>query len=389
MRNRSWKALLPLLVLFAAVVVVALMVMSSEPPARHDTGEVPARLVQTATVSRAEHRIDVQATGTVVPAESVVLQPQVAGRVTAISPELEPGALVRRGDVLVQIERTDYEAAVAEAEGQLAQAQADLALERGRGDVAAEEFESFADELDVPVNEALALREPQLATARATVRRDEAALRRARADLDRTRLTAPFDAVVVSKSVDVGAQVTAQSQLAELVAVDRYWVRATLPIAHLSEIDVPGFNAEHGSEAIIRQSVGTGRTVERAGEVTRLFGGVTEQGRLAQVLVRVPDPRARETDGLPLLLDAFVDVTLRGRRSRELIRLPREHLHEGDTVWVFDDGTLDIRSVGVVWRARDHVLIGEGLDDGEAIVTSPLSGPVAGLRLRREDSADG
>ena len=59
------------------------------------------------------------------------------------------------------------------------------------------------------------------------------------------------------------------------------------------------------------------------------------------------------------------------------------------TTWGQTDGTLDIRPVGVVWRARDHVLIGEGLDDGEAIVTSPLSGPVAGLRLRREDSADG
>lgn len=391
MRSRFWKALLPLLILFAAVAVVATMLSTSEPPARSEAAEPAARLVRTATVERSAQRIDVEATGTVMPAESVSLQAQVSGRVVSVSGDLQPGAVVREGETLLRIEGTDFEAAVAEAEAQLAQARADLALERGRSEVAAAEFDSFAGDLEMPVNEDLARRGPQLASAQAAVKRAEAQLARARADLGRATLRAPFDALVLEETVDVGSQVGPQTQLARLVAVDHYWVRATLPIAHLAYVDVPGFNAESGSRAVIRQDGGVDGAAQREGTVMRLFGEVTPQGRLAQLLIRVPDPQALEAEagGLPLLLDAFVDVSIRGERELEAIRLPREHLREGNTVWVYADGRLEIRSVEILWRKAEHVLIGEGLAEGERIVTSPLSNPVSGLRIKRADSDDG
>lgn len=390
MRRRIWSILLPLAALGLAVAAFVGLMVTSEPPSKGGGDEVPARLVRTETVTRKPQRIDVRATGTVMPAESVQLQPQVSGRVVAVADDLQPGSVVAKGSRLVQIERTDYASAVQEAEAQLAQARADLALEQGRSEVAATEYDAYAGDLDVPVDESLALRKPQRESAEAAVGRAEAQLTQARANLARTGLEAPFDAVVVSKSVDVGAQVGAQTQLAELVAVDRYWIRATLPIGHLGFVAVPGFNAETGATAVISQDVG-GRRVEREGEVLRLYGGVTPEGRLAQLLIRVPDPRARgdEADGLPLLLDAFVDVTLRGRQERDLIRLDRAHLHERDRVWVFADGELDIREVEVIWRGPDSVLIDEGLADGDRIVVSPLTHPVAGLRLKRADEDDG
>lgn len=391
MRKWTWKSFLPVLVLVLAGVIVAGMMATRQPPARSGGPEVPARLVRTALVERTPQRIEIEATGTVIPAESVVLQPQITGRVVSVSDQLEPGAVVDAGDILVRIEKTDFEAAVAEAEAQLAQARAELALERGRSDVAQAEFEQFAKDLDVPVDEALAQREPQLAAARAGVQRAESVLARARANLERTTLRAPFRALVSEKSVNLGAQVGPQSQLAQLVAVDRYWVQATLPIAHLEHIAVPGFNAERGAEARVVQDAGfsgAARPVHRSGEVVRLFGSVTPQGRLAQLLVRVPDPRAlgAETRGLPLLLDAFVEVQFEGREQRDLIRMSREYLRENDQVWVIEDGKLDIRTVDIVWRAPDHVLIEGGLRDGERIVTSPLSNPVNGLRLKRSEA---
>lgn len=391
MRKWTWKSFLPVLVLVLAGVIVAGMMATREPPVRTGGQEVPARLVRTALVERAPQRIDIHATGTVIPAESVVLQPQISGRVVSVSEKLEPGAVVDAGEVLVRIDRTDFEASVAEAEAQLAQARAELALERGRSDVAQAEFKQFAEDLNVPVDEALAQREPQLASARAGVQRAEAVLARARANLERTVLRAPFRALITEKGVDLGAQVGPQSQLVRLVAVDRYWVRATLPIAHLEHIAIPGFNADHAAEARVVQDAGfsgASRPVHRSGEVVRLFGSVTPQGRLAQLLVRVPDPRSlgADTRGLPLLLDAFVEVQFEGQQQRDLIRLPREYLRENDQVWVFDNGKLDIREVEVVWRAPAHVLIDKGLSDGDRIVTSPVSNPVNGLRLKRSEA---
>ncbi|MES1944447.1 RND family efflux transporter MFP subunit [Salinisphaera sp. PC39] len=387
MKRPAVKWFLPLLVIAAALAVVVVMMATREPPSRADAGETPARLVRTQAVERTAERIEVRATGTVMPARAVDLQPQVSGRVIAVHDDLQPGAVIPAGETLVTIEPTDFEAAVAEAEGQLARARADLALEKGRSEVAAAEFETYARELDVPVDESLARRRPQLESAEAAVRQAAARLRRARADLARTTIEAPFDVLIQSESVDVGAQVGPQTQLARLVAVDRYWVRATLPMGHLPFLAVPGYNAEKGSTAIVEQDTGS-HSLRREGRVLRLYGGVTDQGRLAQVLVEVPDPTGRQGDSLPLLLGTFVDVRLRSPREREVIKLPRAYLHERDTVWVFADGRLDIREVEVVWRAPGHVLIDGGLAPGERVVTSPINHPVQGLRLKRADGDD-
>lgn len=378
------KRFLPLIVIVAAIVLVAIMVATREPPPRTEGENAPARLVRTAPVTRAPQRIDVLATGTVIPSREVELQPQIGGRVIAVHEQLQPGSVVPEGAVLVTVEPTDFETAVAEAEAQYARARADLDLEKGRSEVAAAEFESYADSLDMPVDSFLALRRPQLKAAEAAVKQAGARLRRARADLERTTLEAPFEALVVSESVDVGAQIGPQTRVARLVAVDRYWVRATLPIEHLPFVAVPDFNADEGARATIVQDAGTLR-IRREGRVLRLYGETTPQGRLAQLLIEVPDPLARgvDRDSLPLLLDSFVEVELRGRRERDLVRLPREYLRERDTVWIYDDGNLDIRPVEVIWRAPEYVLVGHGLEEGERVVSSPLTNPVQGLRLKR------
>lgn len=389
MNRPTPKRFLPLIAIIAAIVLVAIMVATREPPPRDEGENTPARLVRTASVTRTPQRIDVLATGTVIPSREVELQPQIGGRVIAVHEQLQPGSVVRKGTVLVTVEPTDFEAAVAEAEAQYARARADLDLEKGRSEVAAAEFESYAESLDVPVDSFLALRRPQYEAAAAAVKQAEARLRRARADLDRTTLEAPFDALVVSESVDVGAQIGPQTRVARLVSADRYWVRATLPIEHLSFVAVPGFNAEEGARATIIQDAGALR-IRREGRVLRLYGEVTPRGRLAQLLIEVTDPLARDTDRdvLPLLLDSFVNVELQGRGERELIRLPREYLRERDTVWVYDEGNLNIRPVDVIWRAPEYVLIESGLEDGERVVTSPLTNPVQGLRLKQTQDDD-
>ena len=78
-----------------------------------------------------------------------------------------------------------------------------------------------------------------LAIAEADVTAARAALEKSRLDLSRTTLTAPFDCVVTSENVDLGALVTPQTQLATLVGTDEYWVRVTIPVSQLRWIHIP------------------------------------------------------------------------------------------------------------------------------------------------------
>jgi hypothetical protein len=83
------------------------------------------------------------------------------------------------------------------------------------------------------------------------------------------------------------------------------------------------------------------------------------------------------------MLNSYVRADVRGQRLADVFAIPREHLHQADRVWVMDEeDTLDIRRVSVAWRGQDRVLIQEGLGEGERLVTTRLSAPVKGMKLR-------
>ena len=85
--------------------------------------------------------------GTVVPAESVTLQPQVDGEIVFVSDDLEPGGLLSAGDELLRIDPRDYELAVLQRESEVAQAQSTLRLEQGQQSIAKREFELLSESM--------------------------------------------------------------------------------------------------------------------------------------------------------------------------------------------------------------------------------------------------
>ena len=93
-RSRWIKRLAPVFMLLVGV-LVAVMLMQSGPSAKRESPPRQARLVeiQPLVIGNARTRID--AMGTVVPAESVMLQPQVDGEIVFVSDELEPGGLLQ------------------------------------------------------------------------------------------------------------------------------------------------------------------------------------------------------------------------------------------------------------------------------------------------------
>jgi RND family efflux transporter MFP subunit len=393
---------LPLLILAAAAGLTFLLFSAREEPERKDIDEKPT-LVETTTVERDAHRLDVRASGTVVPARQIVVSPQVSGRLTSVDDDLVPGGIVEDGETIAEIERDDYRIAVKQRETALKQAKSQLAIEQGQQDVARQEWQLFKDDVSEEGSSeestgppALALRKPQLESAKAQVEAAEAQLEQAQLNLRRTNVQAPFDALVRSEQADLGQLVGAQSQLATLVGIERFWVRLSVPSDEIPLVDIPGVNATEGSIAHITYDVGP-KSITRKGRVVRLLGDLDPQGRMARVLVEIDDPlgvlanrKSPETDqrGIPLLLDAFVDVRLEGNTTQKLIEIPRQALRNGDEAYVIEDGQLSIRPLEIVQRLPDSVLVGEGLEDGDTLVTGPLPKPVEGMKLRPSDSKD-
>lgn len=391
-RALSW--LLPVMVLLVATFAGWWIVTSTEDPDPEPRAEREVR-VRTVGVRREPHRLDVHGRGIVRPAEELSVFPEVSGRILEVHPRLEPGGLIEAGERLARIEEEEFRLAVEEARAALTDARARLALERGRQEVAREEWTLFHEELGGEENgepSARALREPQLELARGEVEAAEARLARARLNLARTEIVAPFDAIVLRERASRGQRVGPQSEIAALMGAKVVWVEGAVRTSQIDFIAIPGVTAEEGSVARIRLHVGEDE-IEWSGRVVRLLPELSREGLMARVLVEVAEPFKRTANGepagrLPLLVNESVRIEFEGRRVEELIEVPRAALREGKRLYVFEEGRLSIRRPEIAWRLPESLLVRNGLEDGERVVVSPVPTPAEGLKLREEGSAD-
>ena len=218
-----------------------------------------APLVDIVTVKTGRVTALIRAMGTVQPDREVVIKSQVAGTIIQVAPQFVQGGLIPKGQTMVRIDPADYKLAVNKAQSALAQARADFEIEKGQQQIAREELKLMAQMSPNGVQEtSLVLRKPQLEQARAAVDSAQSDLDTARLDLERTRITAPFHALVRSKEVDAGAMTAAQGALATLVDVSCYQVQVQVPLDRLDRIHIHETNGSPAGSAPCMQG-GTGR----------------------------------------------------------------------------------------------------------------------------------
>ncbi len=366
----------------AAIVVIN----QTEPKAEQiNATRKSAALVETVTAERGTFSPRLVVLGSVKPARDIVLAPRVGGQVVELSPKLVPGGMIRQGELLLRIDPDDFENALSISKSELEQAQASLAIEEGRQSLAKKELALLEGTID-ETNRALVLREPQIASIRAEVSAAEAAVQRAKLDLDRTSVLAPFDAQILTRSVNVGSQVSPGDELAQLVGVNEYWVFAAVPVRSLRWVQFPETDGQ-GSRVTLRNPDVWPTGVERGASVSRMVGAVDQQTRLARVLITVPDPLGQTSDVPPLILDSLVETEIEGRPIVDVVRLRREFVHDRDTVWVMTDGKLQIRETDVVFRDAEYAFIRAGLESGDEVVTSTLATVAEGVGLRKVGEA--
>lgn len=386
---KIFKFLLPIVVL-ALAGALAVALVKTRPKAQKKPQQERAQLVETKPVTLSTEHLQVSARGNVVVARQLEVQPQVAGQLTYVNPELVVGGLLKSGDILAKVDRRDYQLTLDERQASVLEAQARYDVERGQQAIAKKEWELFNKNRDAEQDSGLATRKPQLQIAQVAVDSAKTRVDRAKLDLNRTTLRAPFNAIVRSESVEEGQLVTTQSRVATIVSTEQFWVQVALPLKNLADIQIPGYNAQAGSEVTIVQELGAQR-LERKGKVIRILGELDAVGRMAQVIVEVEDPLNLKAEnkerGLPLLLGSFVEVIFDAGERESLVEVPRVAVHDGDTVFILEQDRLKKRKVEIAWRRPDTVLIRSGLAPGELLITSRVPNPIDGMKLRVEGAA--
>ena len=220
-------------------------------------------------------------------------------------------------------------------------------------------------------------------------------MQRAERDLQRTEIRAPYAGRVRRKDVDVGQYVAPGTTLATIYAVDYAEIRLPLPDDDLAYIDLPldyrGETASNRGPRVTLMASFAGRTFEWRGRIVRTEGEIDRRSRMVHAVVSVKDPYGRgdDPDRPPLAAGLFVAAEIEGRPVREVAVIPRSAVRGDDQVLVVtDDDRLHFRTIEILRRKQDRVIVASGLSEGERMCVSPLSAVTDGMRVRPVDDGN-
>lgn len=331
---------------------------------------------------KANGTVWIEAMGTVKAKRDLNIVAEVGGRITWINEKFYPGGIFNKDEILIKIDKTDYEIALENAKSALALSQKNLLVEEGAAR-SAKAIEDMSKTSASKQARELRLRVPYIQAAEADLKAAEKALEKSQQDLIRTDVRAPFPILINTENIEIGHYVTKLSSIGEAVGTDTFWVEINVPLDKLKYLKIPGINSQEGSKAII-QLQGTENEKLREGKVIRILGNLDDSGRMARLLVEIKDPlglKSKFTEQ-PLLINSYVKVRLEGSRLDQMIKLDRQYLHEGNTVWTLDNNDrLVIKNIKTAWRDNDYLYISEGLQTGDRIITSSNLIPVNGMKL--------
>mgnify|MGYP000459147627 CR=1 FL=1 len=331
----------------------------------------PPPIVLVSEVQPESYQVNIDSWGEVQPKERTNLSSFVSGEIVAVHDAFNAGGLVKKGDVLVNVDESDYRSALVEAESNLAAAQANLEQEVALAEVAKEEWSTVSkDKVS-----ALALRKPQLLSAKARMKAAEAALSRAQRNLERCSIRAPYDALVVSRAVGLGQVVNVSSVVGELYSIET--AEVILPIAGFDSPFVP----ENIQSISAVMTVADTSQLQRTIRIDRDLGVVNQMTRMSNLVAVIDDPYGLRSEVPVVKFGSYVKVTVPGVVLNGVYSAVQEAV-EGDHVWVVNaQNELVQRKVDILREEKGLVVIGKGLQAGERLVTQIPEYPQVGMQV--------
>ncbi|HMU63869.1 MAG: efflux RND transporter periplasmic adaptor subunit [Nitrosomonas sp.] len=381
------KVMLPIVILLFGCAVAWMLIDSrSDLNQSLPQNDIPA--VQVVQAIPQTLTLNIYSQGVVTPRTEIDLIPEVGGRIIKLHSVFVTGGGFKAGDVLVTIDPRDYDHAIVRAQALVAEAKHRLAREEEEAGQSRYEWQVLSKERPPTP---LMLREPQLAEARAKLKAAEADLVHARLLRNRCEWRAPFSGKIREKLVGLGQFVQPGVTLARLYATDIAEIRLPITKDQLSYIDWPiESQGNRGKQPrvlpkVILSTQYSGIKKLWEGHIIRLEGAFNETTGLVYVVAEINWEHTKKDNNFPLLPGLFVQAEIKGRAQPNLFRLPRESVNANRTILAIDaQGRLRIRHVHFLRIETNYVLVRDGLEVGDLIVTSSIPVPIEGTKLHYE-----
>lgn len=301
---------------------------------------------------------------------TLTLKAQVKGEVTAMSEQFATGYRVNKNQILAQIDNSEYLQAVSSAKATLADAKLALQEEKDLGSQAKREWQRSG--VTQAPSSPLVFRTLQLEAAQATSDDALYALKTAQRDEDNTRISAPFDAVILTRDIDLGTYVSVGDTLATLNSTDKVEVSVPLSLSQWQNL------AHDKTNEVTLKDVTTQTTW--SGYIDRFEQHLDDGTRQRSVVVALDKPFDHAT---PLLPGTFLAVEIPGKQLTNVIKLPASALSQDGLIWYLNEhNNLVSTQANKLFERGEYVYISPITNhDNVKIVARPLVSYLNDMRV--------
>lgn len=413
-----WRrfAIIPLILFGGGLVVLA--ASRREPPAKAPVEEEPLP-VRVLTLERTTLVPRAVGYGTIEPRRTWESMAQVGGQIVRLPDSLRVGALVEEGELLALVDPADYDIALDQSEAQLhlldeqlavVEDELDstgalLAIEGQVEELARRELErsrklhgegtvSRSDLEKAELALLQARRGVQALTNGLTTlhgqRRELIARRqleklrrdRARLDLERTEIRAPFTGIIARLHVEQGQYVSPGGPLLTLDEWEVMEVTAQFREADFARLLGTGSGSREGVPSLDRVLVHgsvNGEGAPWVGRFDRYGDTVDRRTGTLGVVVRIE--REEEPGPVPPRKGIFSRVEIHGEPLEETLLVPRSAIREGRVLLAGEDGRLAGAEVEVLFTQGEIAAVSGDVAPGDRVVLSNVSPAIMGMRL--------
>jgi len=379
----------------------------------------------------------IMTTGYVQPGRIWQAVAEVGGKVIFRHPRLKRGALINANEVLLKLDPSDHELAIARAETDIessriqlahvdvqeANAKASLTIERKALKIAQEELQRKQKLLnvgslspsDVEKEQRNVLAQEQRVQAlvnsinlypieRRRLKNElmklETQLATAKLTLERTTIRMPFNGRIAAVNIDLDQFVGQGGVMLAADSIETAEVLVQIPMARLAGLVQSDsvVNTADWNSAEISKLTGLSAKIqiqqnnlltEWEATVARVGHALDPRTRTVDIIIEVDRPYEQIQPGKrpPLVKGLFVDVKLMGRPRADSMVIPLIAVHNRQVYVITDQNRLKRYAVTLGFRGSDYVIVEAGLDPGDRIVISDLVPAIDGMLLEPIEDA--